>query len=121
MNFTSRSTHLTRRFLMSKQPLRLNPLPSLGQRTLPSLRPIRSPRGPVRQFATSKDPEDLYMKNNLEQNVSVKDKIVDLGKFIDRVELCMVTTAKGDPPSLVSRCMGVAGKVCIFIPSLRWK
>lgn len=58
------------------------------------------------------------MKNNLEQNVSVKDKIVDLRKFIDHVGLYMVTTAKGDPPALVSRCIGVAGKVCVCIDTI---
>ncbi|KAI2736030.1 hypothetical protein DTO013E5_9185 [Penicillium roqueforti] len=94
----------------------------LIQRALPSVRSSWSPHG-ARSFATSKDPEDLYMKNNLEKNVSVKDKIVDLGKFIDRVELCMVTTAKGNPAALVSRCMGVAGKeqagVCLIFHTNR--
>lgn len=96
---------------MSKGALHLRVLPSWRVSGLPSLRSIRYPNGPVRRFATSKTPEDLYMKNNLEKHISVKEKIVDLGKFIDRLELCMVTTAKGDPPALVSRCMGVAGKV----------
>lgn len=60
---------------------------------------------------SQKVPEDLYMTNNLETKIPMKQKITDLGHFIDRCELCMVTTAKGDPPVLVSRCMGVAGKV----------
>ncbi|KAJ5737876.1 cytochrome P450 [Penicillium malachiteum] len=66
----------------------------------------QNPSSSPKRFAhtsASKAPEDSYIKNNLERHASLKDKIVDLGKFIDSCELCMVTTAKGNPPALVSR------------------
>lgn len=56
------------------------------------------------------DPYKTANEDNL--NVSIKDKIEDLTKFIDEIKFAMMTTRQTDNDSLVSRCMALAARVC---------
>lgn len=58
---------------------------------------------------TGSKPADPYKQKNLE-DPSLKEKIEDLGAFVDRAKFCMLTTKTADG-LLASRAMALAAKV----------
>ncbi|RKF81136.1 Protein bli-3 [Golovinomyces cichoracearum] len=53
---------------------------------------------------------DPYKAANLENDVSVKDKVNDFGEFLDSCSFAIMTTRDPDSGALFSRCMAVAAK-----------
>lgn len=58
----------------------------------------------------SKHP-DPYKQKNLDTDASVKEKVEDLGNFIEGCKFGMMTTRQNATGHLVSRCMALAGRV----------
>lgn len=56
---------------------------------------------------------DPYKSKNID-TPSLKEKVEDLNTFIDACKFGMMTTRDGKTGALVSRCMAVAAKVCLF-------
>jgi hypothetical protein len=52
-----------------------------------------------------------YIKDNVEHSTSMEKKLKTLGHFFERAPICMVSTVHSQTDELVSRCMGLAGKV----------
>ncbi|RKF65542.1 Protein bli-3 [Erysiphe neolycopersici] len=55
-------------------------------------------------------PADPYKTANLDQCVSIKDKVNDLSDFVDSCKFGIMTTRDSSSGALVSRCMVVAAK-----------
>jgi hypothetical protein len=53
---------------------------------------------------------DPYVAKNKDE-VSLKEKVEDLVKFIDNTKFCLLTTHAADTDLLASRCMALAAKV----------
>lgn len=61
---------------------------------------------------TGSKPADPYTEKN-KQEPSLKEKIEDLGSFVDKTKFCLLTTKNTDG-GLASRAMALAGKVSYF-------
>lgn len=57
---------------------------------------------------------DPYKAKNLDTDASVKEKVEDLGNFIDGCKFGMMTTRQDKTGHLVSRCMALAGRVSFY-------
>lgn len=55
-------------------------------------------------------PPDPYKAANLDECVSIKDKVRDLSKFVDSCKFGIMTTRDSSSGALFSRCMVVAAK-----------
>jgi hypothetical protein len=79
---------------------------------------ITTPKMSFSNTDTGSKPADPYKEKNKEE-LSIKEKIEDLGEFVDACKFGMMTTRHGNDGALVSRCMALAGKVrsvsCIYI------
>jgi general stress protein 26 len=70
--------------------------------------------------STSVSSVDPYKSKNFEPDVTLKDKIEDLVKFIKDIKYGMLTTKASDSELLTSRAMALAGTVntsTFFSPS----
>ncbi|SZE99927.1 unnamed protein product [Blumeria hordei] len=63
---------------------------------------------PKPNTGTQYQPDDAYVTEN--EPVSIRDKVCDLGRFIDCCRYAILTTHHASSGALVSRCMAVAGK-----------
>lgn len=62
---------------------------------------------------TGSKPADPYKEKNLD-TPDLKTKIEDLVKFTEATKFCMLTTRIASTGMLVSRAMGVAGRVSLL-------
>lgn len=60
---------------------------------------------------TNNQSADPYTQKNLDQNVTLKERVEDLVKFVEKCKFCMMTTKAADSGLLASRCMALAGTV----------
>lgn len=69
--------------------------------------------------STGNQPADPYKAKNLDFP-SLKEKVEDLGAFIDKTKFCMLTTQTAGSDLLASRAMSLAAKVWVTLcfPSL---
>jgi hypothetical protein len=58
-------------------------------------------------------PADPYKEKNLD-GAPIKEKVEDLSEFISNCKFGMMTTRDGTTGRLVSRCMALAAKLCLF-------
>jgi hypothetical protein len=63
------------------------------------------------KHSADNQPADPYKEKNLDEGVTLKDKVEDLVKFVEKCKFCMMTTRAADSGFLASRCMALAGKV----------
>lgn len=66
---------------------------------------------------TGDKPEDPYKAKNLDTTSTTKEKIDDLAKFMDSCKFGMMTTRDSTTSYLHSRCMALAAKVLICLPT----
>jgi hypothetical protein len=66
---------------------------------------------------TGNQPADPYKAKNLD-SPSLKEKVEELGTFIDKTKFCMLTTQTAGSDLLASRAMSLAAKVCVYHCSL---
>jgi general stress protein 26 len=59
---------------------------------------------------TGSKPADPYKAKNLDTEVPVKQKVEDLGNFLEGCKFFMMTTRQNATGHLVSRCMALAGR-----------
>jgi hypothetical protein len=64
---------------------------------------------------TGSKPADPYKAKNLDNEVSLKQKVEDLGEFMTACKFGMMTTRDISTGALVSRCMALAAKVRICL------
>jgi hypothetical protein len=62
---------------------------------------------------TGSKPADPYKEKNLD-DASIKEKVEDLSEFISNCKFGVMTTRDGITGRLVSKCMALAAKVCLF-------
>ena len=68
--------------------------------------------------STGDAPADPYKKANLDTETPIAQKIQDLDEFITSCKFGMMTTKGSETGNLVSRCMALAAKVCLYSADL---